>query len=177
MTSNIESKYLFPGRRGDEIERRSIDPAGLASWEASMPAEWVEPVEYEQVLDEFIQKVGAQALARQKWSYRLKFAAQGAIALAGVAFPGIGPLTKHINTALQYRMEVIMPKEKAARFFAKFQAAEGLKKWIYGAGAIVAFGLSFVDVSFSIYVLAGLAGVEFVISRYEQLAAKEAEDE
>lgn len=126
-----------------------------------VPSDWLESVEYEKVLDDIVKEINSRFEKRKRWKARFNFVLDA----INTVYPVLRPLTRLVRFD--------MPKDKAKFFFDKFQKAEGVKKWVYLVAAIVALLLTAVDVSYSVIILAVLAGVESAISSYEQRKAKE----
>ena len=106
-TIYVEVKDMFlPERRGDEIGREKIDPVELMPWGPIRPVEWVEPVQYDEKLSQFVRKLSERA----KWHRIARISFNASLSIFSRWIPELSHLKIPVDPDNQIKNEV--PKMK-----------------------------------------------------------------
>ena len=140
-----------------EIERRTIDPAELPTWEPDMPAEWIEEVDEGKGLQR-AKEIAEDALKRSEWKRRGAIVLNGAISLAA-RITRI-PELNHLKLKTEKPMKRIKP------YLKQKSTWEGVAA-ILGAVGVTIYPGAIVEIVAGVFVIIG--GIE--------MWKKEAEDE
>lgn len=147
------------------IKRQRIKPQKIEADGIEMPEEWFGKVDTSKSPQEIISEVNEPLVRKDRRRRRVREFLYSLVRGAEKQFPIIKPITQLITRP--------MARDKATKFYQKFQTAEGIKQWFYGAGALAALGVSFFDPTWGVYVLAALAGGQAFISKYEKTAGED----
>ena len=165
MAKKITLPHL-PERRGDEIERATIKPKELPTWEPEMPPEWTNPVSEGSSLAEF-----KNALQR-KYERRTK-----AISIINLAIS----ITASITKIPELRMLMFgntktttMAKKNVSEQIQKVLQADGWEALVWAAVALLGILSGYFEGEIS-YIAAGIAaGIKAGFQAYK---ARQQDDE
>ena len=128
--------------------RATIDPAELPTWEPDMPAEWTEPVDHGNGMEN-AKKIAREAAGRSKWSHRAVTALNVAISVAA-RVAGVSELN-NLKINMENDMQRIKPVLKRKTFW------EGVAA-LLGAAGIVIYPDAIIEIVTGVFVIIG--GIE-----------------